>query len=74
MAYETAHEAYDVALNMFHVNSDHASVLFDYGASHSFINVAYMCLKANLKVLRTGFWARLMAPNSSGIDVILRVG
>jgi hypothetical protein len=37
-----AHEALDVVLGMFFINDTSAIVLFDYGASHSFISVAYV--------------------------------
>ena len=40
---ETAHEAPDVVISMFQVNSNSATVHFDSGASHSFI--AYTFIK-----------------------------
>jgi hypothetical protein len=42
VAAETAQEAQDVVFGMFLVNSALASVLFDYGASHSFIYAEYV--------------------------------
>jgi hypothetical protein len=39
---EEAHEAPDVILGMFFVNTTSAVVLFDSGASHSFISTAYV--------------------------------
>jgi hypothetical protein len=39
---EEAHEAPDVAIGMFLVNDTSAVVLFDSGASHSFISAAYV--------------------------------
>jgi hypothetical protein len=39
---ETAQEAQDVVFGMFLVNSAAASVLFDSGASHSFISAEYV--------------------------------
>jgi hypothetical protein len=39
---EEAQEAPDVVIGMFLVNNISAIVLFDYGASHSFISVAYV--------------------------------
>jgi hypothetical protein len=50
VAAETAQEAQDVVFGMFLVNSAPAFVLFDSGASHSFIsaqfvqNMAYPCI------------------------------
>jgi hypothetical protein len=57
---EEAHEALDVVLGMFFVNVTSAIVLFDSGASHSFIFVAYVdkynlpiaLLKCQMIVLR----------------------
>jgi hypothetical protein len=37
-----AQEALDVAIGMFLVNDTFAVVLFDFGASHSFISAAYV--------------------------------
>ena len=42
MVAETAQEAQDVVFGMFLVNSAPASVLFDSGASHSFISAEYI--------------------------------
>jgi hypothetical protein len=42
VAVEEAQEAPDVAIGMFLVNDTSAVVLFDSGASHSFISVAYI--------------------------------
>jgi hypothetical protein len=39
---EEAHEAPDVVIGMFFVNDIFAVVLFDSGASHSFISAAYV--------------------------------
>jgi hypothetical protein len=41
-AAETAHEAQDVVFGMFLVNSAPASVLSDFGASHSFISAQFV--------------------------------
>jgi hypothetical protein len=42
VAAETAQEAQDVVFGMFLVNSASASVLFDSGASHSFISAQFI--------------------------------
>jgi hypothetical protein len=42
VAVETAKEAQDVVFGMFLVNSAPASVLFDFGASHSFISAQFI--------------------------------
>jgi hypothetical protein len=42
VAAETAQEAQDVVFGMFLVNSAPASVLFDSGASHTFISAEYV--------------------------------
>jgi hypothetical protein len=42
VAVETAQEAQDVMFGMFLVNSAPASVLFDFGASYSFISVQFV--------------------------------
>ena len=42
MTAESAQEAQDVVIGMLLVNSAPASVLFDSGASHSFITVEYV--------------------------------
>jgi hypothetical protein len=39
---EEAQEAPDVVLDMFLINATSVVMLFDYGASHSFISVAYV--------------------------------
>jgi hypothetical protein len=39
---EETHEAPDVVISMFFVNDSFAVVLFDSGASHSFISVVYV--------------------------------
>jgi hypothetical protein len=39
---EEAEEAHDVVIDMFLVNDTSAVVLFDSGASHCFISVAYV--------------------------------
>jgi hypothetical protein len=41
VAVEEAREAPDVVIGMFLVNDTSAVVLFDFGASHSFISAAY---------------------------------
>jgi hypothetical protein len=42
VAVEEAQEAPDVVISMFFINKTSVVVLFDYGASHSFISVAYV--------------------------------
>jgi hypothetical protein len=42
VAMEEAHEAPDVVIGMFFVNDTSTVVLFDFGASHSFISTAYV--------------------------------
>jgi hypothetical protein len=42
VAAETAQEAQDFVFGMFLVNSAPASILFDYGASHSFISAQFI--------------------------------
>jgi hypothetical protein len=42
VAVEEAQEAPDVVIGMFLVNDTSAVVLFDFGASHSFISTAYV--------------------------------
>jgi hypothetical protein len=42
VVFEEAHEAPDVVIGMFFVNDLSAVVLFDSGASHSFISAAYV--------------------------------
>jgi hypothetical protein len=42
VAMEEAHEAHDVVIGMFLINDTSAVVLFDSGASHSFISAAYV--------------------------------
>jgi hypothetical protein len=49
VAIQDAQEALDVVLSMFLVNSNIAIILFDLGASHSFIFVDYVA-KYNLPV------------------------
>jgi hypothetical protein len=49
VAIQDAHEALDVVLSMFLVNSNIAIILFDLGASHSFIFADYIA-KYNLPV------------------------
>jgi hypothetical protein len=39
---EEAHEAPDVVIGMFFINDTSIVVLFDYGASHSFISATYV--------------------------------
>jgi hypothetical protein len=46
VAVETAQEAQDVVFGMFLVNSAPASVLFDSGASHSFISAQFVAKMA----------------------------
>jgi hypothetical protein len=42
VAVEEAQEALDVFIGMFLINDTSAVVLFDSGASHSFISIAYV--------------------------------
>jgi hypothetical protein len=49
MASDEAHQAQDVVLGMFLANSHPATVLFDYGASHSFITSSFVA-KHNLPI------------------------
>jgi hypothetical protein len=42
VAAETAQEAQDIVFGMFLINSAPASVLFDFGASHTFISAEYV--------------------------------
>jgi hypothetical protein len=42
VAVEEAQEAPDVIIGMFFINDTSAVVLFDSGASHSFISIAYV--------------------------------
>jgi len=42
VAVDTTQEAQDAVFGMFLVNSAPASVLFDFGASHTFISTQYM--------------------------------
>jgi hypothetical protein len=42
VAVEEAQEAPDVVIGMFFINDTSAVVLFDFGASHSFISAAYV--------------------------------
>jgi hypothetical protein len=42
VAVEEAHEALDVVIGMFLINDTSPIVLFDYGASHSFISTTYV--------------------------------
>jgi hypothetical protein len=42
VAVETAQEAQDIVFGMFLINSAPASVLFDYGALHSFISAQFV--------------------------------
>jgi hypothetical protein len=46
---EEAQEAPDVVIGMFLINDTSTVVLFDYGASHSFISTAYV-RKHNISV------------------------
>jgi hypothetical protein len=50
---EEAQEAPDVVISMFFVNITSVVVLFDYGASHSFISIAYI-EKHNLPLVLLG--------------------
>jgi hypothetical protein len=43
VAVEEAQETPDVVIGMFLVNDTSAVVLFDSGASHSFISATYVC-------------------------------
>jgi hypothetical protein len=42
MVVEEAQEALDVVIGMFHINDTSVVVLFNSGASHSFISAAYV--------------------------------
>jgi hypothetical protein len=42
VAMEEAQEALDVVIDIFFINDTSAVVLFDFGASHSFISAAYV--------------------------------
>jgi hypothetical protein len=42
IAVEEAQEALDVVIGMFFIKDTFAVVLFDFGASHSFISAAYV--------------------------------
>jgi hypothetical protein len=49
VAIEEAQEAPDIVLGTFQVNSNTTIILFDLGASHSFISTAYV-VKYNLLI------------------------
>jgi hypothetical protein len=49
VAVEEAQEAPDVVIGMFFINDTSAVVLFDSGASHSFLSIAYV-EKHNLSI------------------------
>jgi hypothetical protein len=83
---EQAQDAPGVVLGTFSVNTVPAIVLFDSGASHSFIieqfvakhdipngemKSTYICPQVNLKIRGIDFQADLVVLTSSGIDVIL---
>jgi hypothetical protein len=82
---EEAEEAPDVVIGMFFINDTSVVVLFDSGASHSFISVAYvekhnlggdmparqLCPKVNLKIRGVDFVANLIVLESKGIDIII---
>jgi hypothetical protein len=80
---EKAQEAPDVVIGTFSVNDIYAVVLFDFGASHSFISAAddsslrgdisarQLCPKVNLKIRGVDFVANLIVLESKGIDIIL---
>jgi hypothetical protein len=63
-----AQEAPDVVLGMFLVNATSAVVLFDFGASHSFISVAYV-EKHNLPIALVNCQ---MIVSSPGGDMLAR--
>jgi hypothetical protein len=76
---EEAQEAPDVVIGMFLVNNTSVVVLFDSGASHSFISAAYIG-KHNLplallrcQIRGVDFVANLIVLESKGIDVILGI-
>jgi hypothetical protein len=53
VAVEEAQEAPDVVIGMFFINDTSAVVLFDSGASHSFLSIAYV-EKHNLSIALLG--------------------
>jgi hypothetical protein len=68
VAMEQAQEDPDVVINMFLVNDTSIVVLFDYGASHSFISATYVGKHdLPLALLRCQ-----MIVSSSGGDMLVR--
>jgi hypothetical protein len=65
---EEAQEAPDVVIGTFFVNNTYAVMLFDYGASHSFISIAYV-EKHNLPI---ALLRCQMIVSSSGGDMPIR--
>jgi hypothetical protein len=87
MAVEEAHEAPDVVIGMFPINDTYAVVLFDSGASHSFISAAYVgkhnlpqaLLKCQMVVSSPGgdMPARQLCPKVNlkirGVDIVTKL-
>jgi hypothetical protein len=65
---EEAQEAPDVVLGMFFINATSAVVLFDSGASHSFISAAYV----EMHNLPIALLKCQMIVNSPGGDMLAR--
>jgi hypothetical protein len=65
---EEAQEAPDVVLGMFFINATSAVVLFDFGASHSFISAAYV----EMHNLPIALLKCQMIVNSPGGDMLAR--
>jgi hypothetical protein len=79
---EDAQQALDVVFDMFLANSNPATILFDSGASHSFMssrfvaihNLPIATMKHTMLVSSHGgvdFLSNLIVPDSPGIDIIL---
>jgi predicted aspartyl protease len=68
VAIEDAQEALDIVLNTFLVNSNTAMILFDSGATHSFISAEYVA-KYNLLVSLLKYH---MVVSSPGGDMLAR--
>jgi hypothetical protein len=65
---EEAQEASNVVLGLFFINTTSVVVLFDSGASHSFISIAYV-EKQNLPIARLNYQ---MIDSSQGGDMHAR--